>query len=382
MTSSSSSSSATTTVPSILYHYTTSAGAKGIRLAGHIKKSGTSGAFGPGVYMTSMDPYSYYRNEIVQNNYGSGSRTNYADWVVFIYTDKLVKTKLHRVTTRANQDIYRYEDDVSVSPSDIHDKPQRQKKSKSQSTVTYSGVQPVTNMETVPKTLYHYVCTADAQAIKNNKKILPGRITGQAANGVLLSSMEPGQFNRDDIKQDIFDGKCPINCVDNVVQVASGQLDSSQLHQFTRQGKYDLYYYDTTITVQQPDVMDKPRCMKPRPGSQQQQQHPPYQMYGQQQQLPYMPYYPPPPPTAIQFIGGQPYVPMMPYGNNYPPPFQYGQPPPPPPSYTNQSPNMPPPPQPPPNMAYPQQNMYNPYNNNNNNNNNPYQQYPNTYYPN
>ncbi len=48
-------------------------------------------------------------------------RDNYADWVVYIKTSELWKFRLHQEKTADNQDIYRYEDEINVSSSDIHD---------------------------------------------------------------------------------------------------------------------------------------------------------------------------------------------------------------------------------------------------------------------
>ncbi|XP_054153712.1 uncharacterized protein LOC128952353 [Oppia nitens] len=229
--------------------------------------------------MTALNPHRYYRNEIVDNNYGTGiSRNNHADWVVYVKTDRLSKNKLHCVTTGANQDIYRYDGDIQVSAGDIHDKPRclktgsvKNKPKSSTITISYTAIKPVANM-TVPDKLYHYVCTADAQTIRNNKQILPSSISGQSSgviigNGILLSSMNPNRYYRKEILQDIYDDQCPANCADNVVVVVSVNqlIDINKLFMFERcPWKSDLFYYNGGVLPVQPNnVMDKPRCAKP-----------------------------------------------------------------------------------------------------------------------
>ncbi|XP_054153839.1 uncharacterized protein LOC128952462 [Oppia nitens] len=112
--------------PSPLYHYTTANGADGIREIGHIKISVNQrhAVYGPGVYMTSLNPYNN-TIDIVKNNYGpSDGRIRSVEWVVYVDTDQLDKTKLKLVDLPEpnNRNIYLYPDIIPVLTSDIHNR--------------------------------------------------------------------------------------------------------------------------------------------------------------------------------------------------------------------------------------------------------------------
>lgn len=111
-----------------LYHYTDKRGADAIKATGYIKKSGSSGAFGPGAYMTDLKPTDFFREDILKNNYGGIATTfkGRADFVVRVNRNNLNKNKLHQVgvaVTGGDRSIYRYEDQIPIQPSDVIDKP-------------------------------------------------------------------------------------------------------------------------------------------------------------------------------------------------------------------------------------------------------------------
>lgn len=82
----------------IYYHYTNEDGAMEIRSSGYIQRSMQSGAFGPGVYLTDIDPSEFSKHEILTNNYNSYSRrTGFADWVVKISDINLNTALLDKV---------------------------------------------------------------------------------------------------------------------------------------------------------------------------------------------------------------------------------------------------------------------------------------------
>lgn len=111
-----------------LYHYTNTRGAEAIKATGYLKMSGSSGAFGVGVYMTKLKPTDFFRDDILKNNYGgiNSAFKGRADWVVRVKSD-LVKSKLKSVdsniTNDPSREIYVYEDIVTVNSSDVFDKP-------------------------------------------------------------------------------------------------------------------------------------------------------------------------------------------------------------------------------------------------------------------
>lgn len=112
-----------------LYHYTDYDGAQAIIAAGYLKKSGASGAFGPGVYMTKLKPTDFFRDDILKNNYGNikSAFKSRADWVVRIKKSDLINNKLKTVPSTVTGDDQRqilvYSDIVKVQTADVFLKP-------------------------------------------------------------------------------------------------------------------------------------------------------------------------------------------------------------------------------------------------------------------
>ena len=112
-----------------LYHYTNTAGARAIKAARFLKKSGSSGAFGVGVYMTDLKPTDFFRDDILKNNYGAinAAFKGHADWVVRVDKTSLVSNKLTKVgqavTGDGNRSIYKYSDIIPVQANQVFDKP-------------------------------------------------------------------------------------------------------------------------------------------------------------------------------------------------------------------------------------------------------------------
>ncbi|KAG4076103.1 hypothetical protein HA402_011450 [Bradysia odoriphaga] len=111
------------------YHYTSYIGAQAIVASGYLKKSGPSGAFGAGVYMTKLKPTDFFRDDILKNNYGgiNSAFKGRADWVVRIKKSGLIGSKLKTVSSNVTKDDQRqilvYEDTVNVQRSDVFAKP-------------------------------------------------------------------------------------------------------------------------------------------------------------------------------------------------------------------------------------------------------------------
>ncbi|XP_037048857.1 uncharacterized protein LOC119083275 [Bradysia coprophila] len=112
-----------------LYHYTNTTGAQAIKAAGYLKMSGSSGAFGVGVYMTNLRPNDFFRDDILKNNYGgiNSAFKGRADWVVRVKRSNLVQSKLKSVGSNVTRDgsrqIFVYQDTIVVQSSDVFDKP-------------------------------------------------------------------------------------------------------------------------------------------------------------------------------------------------------------------------------------------------------------------
>lgn len=109
------------------YHYTNHCGAMAIRSSGYLQTSEESGAFGPGVYLTDLNPSEFFRDEILVNNYG-GIRSefhNRADWVVEILEENINMHLLRQVHVPGESDrrIFLYPYFILVQPDQIIDKP-------------------------------------------------------------------------------------------------------------------------------------------------------------------------------------------------------------------------------------------------------------------
>ncbi|KAJ6649491.1 hypothetical protein Bhyg_04727 [Pseudolycoriella hygida] len=111
------------------YHYTDSKGAHAIKQTGYIKISRSSGSFGPGVYFTDMEPTVFFRDDILQNNYGAMNYrfVNRADFVVRVKKSDLVHGTIRKVSDNITNDctrtIFVYDREVRISPSDVYLKP-------------------------------------------------------------------------------------------------------------------------------------------------------------------------------------------------------------------------------------------------------------------
>lgn len=109
------------------YHYTNRHGAMAIHMSKYIQPSGQSGAFGPGVYLTDLDPCDFFREEILINNYGgikSGFH-NRADWVIEVTENDIDMQLLRKVHIPGETDrrIFVYPYAILVGHHQIYDKP-------------------------------------------------------------------------------------------------------------------------------------------------------------------------------------------------------------------------------------------------------------------
>lgn len=98
-----------------------------IRSSGYLHPSKESGAFGPGVYLTDLEPSDFYRDEILANNYGGimSDFHNRADWVVEISEESIDIQLLRKVHVPGPNDrrIFVYPFFILVRPDQIYDKP-------------------------------------------------------------------------------------------------------------------------------------------------------------------------------------------------------------------------------------------------------------------
>ncbi|CAD7962601.1 unnamed protein product [Amoebophrya sp. A120] len=81
--------------PRKLYHYTTHSTAKKIKESLVLLPS-VSGAYGPGIYCTAVHPAFVTKDQVLANNYGSARGGGYADFVVELDVETIVRGGTHR----------------------------------------------------------------------------------------------------------------------------------------------------------------------------------------------------------------------------------------------------------------------------------------------
>lgn len=106
--------------PQALYYYANQSDAFAIQSSRKI-------IYNSNIYLTTMKPEDYYRDEILRMVYGKNfDRQQYAssaDWCVKIDASKLDGYKLKPI----NNKVYEYTESIQVDPSDVMDKPKCKK---------------------------------------------------------------------------------------------------------------------------------------------------------------------------------------------------------------------------------------------------------------
>ncbi|KAJ6621053.1 hypothetical protein Bhyg_17186, partial [Pseudolycoriella hygida] len=112
--------------PIHFYHYTNRDAADSISAEGKIRNQGR------GVLLTTLEPESYYRDEILQNNYGfpvpNHLRKN-ADHCVRVRSKQLIAEHLQKEQASGERLVYRYYKDIRVKETDVFDKPKCERSS-------------------------------------------------------------------------------------------------------------------------------------------------------------------------------------------------------------------------------------------------------------
>ena len=104
----------------MLYHYTNTSNAKSIQRSEIIRNNGK------GVLLTTLKPEQYYRNEILQNNYGNDvrpDRQNRADYVCRVLINRIDANKLFEVKKEDGRHLYLYDGDIHINDYAVFDKP-------------------------------------------------------------------------------------------------------------------------------------------------------------------------------------------------------------------------------------------------------------------
>ena len=220
-----------TSPPKQLYHYTSTAGANGIRTDRLIK--GT-------VVLSSLKPEQHYRQEILHAIYGHNiplNCQNRADNVVLVDGTKLDSSKLRQFKNH----VYNYSGDIRVRPEEVIDKP-RCERPKVKASTSYG-----------PLTYYHYTNSGRAEQIKSD-----GKIRGPS----IITKLKPEDFFRDEILKTIYGNDYDrhefANRADWCVIVNGKALDNRKM----RTRNQDVFDYNGDIAIQSGDVVDKPQCAK------------------------------------------------------------------------------------------------------------------------
>lgn len=102
--------------PQSMYYYTNQTIAQSVASSRKISYNSI-------IYLTTMQPVDYFRDEILRIIYGkSYDRSQYAsfaDWCIKIDGSKLDRSKLKQIQNK----VYEYTDSIRVDPSDVMDKP-------------------------------------------------------------------------------------------------------------------------------------------------------------------------------------------------------------------------------------------------------------------
>lgn len=223
-----------------LYHYTSTAGANGIRKDGVIRSHN-------GVMLSTLKPEDHTRDDILRsingNSYPSQFK-NRADNVVYIDYSSLDSSKLNPM----KPNLYKYSGDIKITISNVRDKPACTKQNVSSGGSSSSGSQS-------SQTFYFYTSTNTAAQIKSSRNI-PG--TGV----ILLTTMKPENCTRDEILNAIygagFDRFKYATSADWCVKIDGTKLIANKL----KKRHNEVYEYSDSIAVSTSDVMDKPKCTK------------------------------------------------------------------------------------------------------------------------
>ncbi|XP_054152775.1 uncharacterized protein LOC128951553 [Oppia nitens] len=246
----------------VLYYYTNHESAQRYKTCGSIKLNLIRIVFNRHLKLTTLDPDRYSKSDILARYYQGQSTVpvqyrDKADWCIRIMVDKLDLTKL---ISMANN-MFTYSDSIPINQIDVFKKPKLNWiATKLNSPATISSYSSMLN---VPDRLYHYVGNDGVDTIRKVSKIQPNFLD-HGINGLLLSSMSPGEFTRLEIKLDIYDNHCPIDIVDWVIPIRTVTLDRIKLHLVNRiasTNKYDLFYYDLDIVIDTNDILDKLQCL-------------------------------------------------------------------------------------------------------------------------
>lgn len=110
---------------------------------------------------------------------------------------------------------------------------------------------------------YHYTSTKNAKSIQKDGKLRKGY------RNIILTTLEPKNFNRDQILDKVYgknyDRRQFGNRADWVVVVDSSKLDSGKLRKISE----DVFEYPEDIKIDPNNVMDKPKCIPQSSGSSQ-----------------------------------------------------------------------------------------------------------------
>lgn len=223
-----------------LYHYTSTAGANGIRNDGAIRSYN-------GVMLSDLKPEDHTRDDILHSIHGNvipAQFKNRADNVVCVDYSTLDSSKLKQM----KPNLYKYSGDIKITTSNVRDKPACTKQSGSTSASSSSGFSGQST-----RTLYFYTNKNTADQIKSLRNI-PGKIT--------LTTMKPENYSRDEILNAIygasFDRYKYATSADWCVKIDGTKLLANKL----KKRHNEVYEYSDSIAVTTSDVMDKPKCTK------------------------------------------------------------------------------------------------------------------------
>lgn len=223
------------------YHYTSTAGAKGIRTDKVLRSQN-------GVKLSTLKPEDHTRDDILHSIYGKTiplECKNRADYVVLVSESTLDPSKLFEITPN----LYQYAVDIKISPHDVRDKPKYVNQRSNGSSSGWS------RSSGTPNYLYYYTNQNAAYLIMSSGDI-------PYNNAIFLTTMKPEDYYRDEILKIIYgnnyDRRQYASSADWCIKIDSAELDPNKL----TKNHDKVFKYAGSIQVDASDVMDKPACTK------------------------------------------------------------------------------------------------------------------------
>lgn len=230
------------------YHYTSTAGANGIRKDELIRSQN-------GVMLSTLNPEDHSRRDILHNIHGNSYPSDFknrADNVVFVNGSTLDHKKLHQI----NSQLYKYSGDIRIKTSNVRDKPACTNHGRNNYThsASTSGCGSFGLRNQNAQTLYYYTDMKNASQIKSVGYI--------AFNKNVLTTLKPENHYQHDILKAIYGGHFDLTKAYCCIKIDRNKLSAKKLKR--KHNEVEVYEYSESIDVNPCDVIEIPRRIMSR----------------------------------------------------------------------------------------------------------------------